>query len=55
MSPTSKRDVGRLLRAHYRVERGAPDAAAKAATLKACLLYTSACGAGGADAAGGTR
>ena len=35
MSPTSKRDVGRLLRAHYRVERGAPDAAAKAATLKA--------------------
>ena len=35
MSPTSKRDVGRLLQAHYRAERGAPDAAAKAATLKA--------------------
>lgn len=35
MSPTSKRDVGRLLRAHYRAERGAPDAVAKAATLKA--------------------
>ncbi|QOS67414.1 hypothetical protein GS424_012920 [Eggerthella guodeyinii] len=35
MSGTGKRDVERLLRAHYRAERGAPDAASKAATLAA--------------------
>ncbi len=35
MTLTGKKDVERLLREHYRAERGAPDAAAKAATLKA--------------------
>ena len=35
MSDVGKRDVERLLRAHYRAERGGPDADAKAATLAA--------------------
>lgn len=35
MSATSKKDVERLLRAHYRAERGAPDAAARAQALAA--------------------
>ena len=35
MSGKSKRNVERALRAHYRAERGAPDAEAKAATLAA--------------------
>ncbi len=35
MSGKNKRNVERALRAHYRAERGAPDAEAKAATLAA--------------------
>ncbi|WP_080802764.1 hypothetical protein [Arabiibacter massiliensis] len=35
MNATSRKDVERLLSAHYRAERGAPDAAGKTATLAA--------------------
>ena len=35
MSDVGKRDVERLLRAHYRAERGAPDEMSKAAALAA--------------------
>lgn len=35
MSAANKKDVERLLRVHYRAERGAPDATAKAAALAA--------------------
>ena len=35
MSDVGKRDMERLLRAHYRAERGAPDEASKAAALAA--------------------
>ena len=37
MSDVGKRDVERLLRAHYRAERGAPDEMSKAAALAASL------------------
>ena len=46
MSATGRKDVERLLRAHYRAERGEADAAAKAATLAAVRVA-----AGASDAA----
>ena len=41
MSDVGKRDVERLLRAHYRAERGAPDEMSKAAALAAVRAPTS--------------
>ena len=57
MSDVGKRDVERLLRAHYRAERGASDEASKAAALaavRAAVASEQRSGAGAEAAAGAT-
>ena len=57
MSDVGKRDMERLLRAHYRAERGAPDDASKAAALaavRAAVASEQRSGAGAEAAAAAT-